>query len=464
MLYLCSVQQYGRDDTICALSTGRGGALGLIRISGKDALTVASTVFSQSLLEANGYKAYFGKLLDGTEVLDECIATVFLGPSSFTGEDTVEFAVHGSPYITERLLQLLTENGASMALPGEFTMRAYLNGKMDLAQAEAIGDLITSSNKASHKLAFGQMKGRLSQEIDSLRSELLHFASMIELELDFGEEDVEFASRPELQRLVDQLNTHIAKLLHSFRFGNAIHKGIPVAIVGEPNAGKSTLLNQLLEDERAIVSDIPGTTRDSIEERLHIEDVEFRFMDTAGIRDTQDKVERIGIDRSYAKAKEAAIVLFLVPASQIDLKEVHLQIQQLKDHSNDQEKKVLLVINKTDLSPEAAEIELQVSDTIAISAKDGTGLDKLRAALIEFVQEKGWTGDEVMITNVRHAAALQKALESLERVNEGLQNGLSGDLLALDIRQALRHLASILGEIDTEEILGHIFSSFCIGK
>lgn len=435
----------------------------MIRVSGKEALTVASTVFSQSLLEANGYKAYFGKLMDGNEVLDECIATVFLGPSSFTGEDTVEFAVHGSPYITERLLQLLTENGASMALPGEFTMRAYLNGKMDLAQAEAIGDLITSSNKASHKLAFGQMKGRLSQEIDSLRSELLHFASMIELELDFGEEDVEFASRPELQRLVDQLNTHIAKLLHSFRFGNAIHKGIPVAILGEPNAGKSTLLNQLLEDERAIVSDVPGTTRDTIEERLHIEDVEFRFIDTAGIRDTQDQVERIGIDRSFAKAREAAIVLFLVPAPELDLKKVHQQIEDIRSQSEDPEKKILLVINKSDLAPSNT-VESEIRDVVSISAKDGTGLDKLRAALIQFVREKGWTGDEVMITNVRHAEALQKALESLERVNEGLQTGLSGDLLALDIRQALRHLASILGEIDTEEILGHIFSSFCIGK
>jgi tRNA modification GTPase len=447
------------SDTIAAIATGGGGAIAIVRISGPEAIAIADKVFTarnrQSLSRAAGYTVHFGEIRDGAEVLDEVLATVFRTPHSYTGEDSVEISCHASPYIENRIMQLLVTSGARMAEPGEFTVRAFLAGKMDLSEAEAVADLIASTDRAQHSLAFGQMRGTVSSTLAGLRSELLGLAALLELELDFGEEDVEFASRSRLADIAGRVYAEIEKLAGSFLFGNAIREGIPVAIVGRPNAGKSTLLNALVGDDRAMVSDIAGTTRDRIEERVNIEGVGFRFIDTAGLRATDDVLEQMGIDRALEAASRARIVLLVVDAAEtIDIVE---QISELGLHPD---QKLLVVINKTDRqTPPFVPCE-----SLAISAKTGQGIKELEGWLAGAVDAGSLEAGAAVVSNARHYEALIRAQEATGRVSRGIIAGLSADLLAEDIREVLHHLGTITGEITTDEILGTIFSKFCIGK
>lgn len=464
------------NDTICALSTANGtGAIAVIRISGPGALSIISGIFSKDLSDAASHTAHFGRVRnEAGEIIDEVLLTVLREGKSFTGEHTVEIACHGSVFIQQQILQLLIRNGCRTAEPGEFTMRAFLNGKMDLSQAEAVADLIASQSKKAHEIAMNQMRGGFSSELKLLREKLIHFASLVELELDFAEEDVEFADRTELKLLVAEVLQYVQRLMKSFELGNAIRNGVPVAIAGAPNTGKSTLLNQLLGEERAIVSNIEGTTRDVIEETLNIEGILFRLIDTAGIREGAEEIEAIGIERSYEKIRQAQIVILLSDFSDkasvsqghgsMDTFEVAAWSDELQSEFPD--KKFIVLGNKLDLRATQVNDLLWPSPVkmLPVSARTGEGIAELKTWLVEQVQSGFDISQETIVTNVRHVEALEKSAFSLQQAAHGLETGITGDFVAMDIRQAMFHLGSITGDISTDDLLGNIFAKFCIGK
>ena len=446
-------------DTICARATAVGiGAIAVIRISGPEAISIVSKCFSKSLSFVDSHTVHFGifKSVNGF-TLDEVLVTIFHNGRSFTGEESIEISCHGSPYVQQQILDALVSSGCRMANPGEFTQRAFLNGKMDLSQAEAVADLIAAQSKKAHRIALNQLKGNLSSDLKVLREELISFASLIELELDFSEEDVEFADRSQLKELVSKVLETVNKLSSSFALGNALKSGVPVAIVGAPNTGKSTLLNQLLGEDRAIVSDEAGTTRDVIEETLNIDGILFRLIDTAGIRETNQNIEAMGIERSQQKIKEASIVLCLADASdQNNLSETQRWSGELtKTHPD---KEIILLSNKSDL------LKNDVKEGISLSAKEGIGIDALKSEMVKAVVGEMDLENDTIIANARHHEALIKTAEALEKANTGLNDGTTGDFIAMDIRQAMFHLGSITGDISTDDLLGNIFSKFCIGK
>ncbi len=459
------------NDTICATATAPGtGAIAVVRISGKKSLQVLWKVFkpvNKKVLKETmeSHKLYLGSIVDETKEIDEVLAVWFKAPHSYTGEDSVEISCHGSVFIQQKIVELLIKNGIRMADAGEFTKRAFLNGKMDLSQAEAVADLIASQSKMMHKVALNQMRGGFSKKIHQLRQKLLEFASLIELELDFSEEDVEFANRQELFILLNELKNELTHLISSFKYGNVIKQGIPVAIIGKPNTGKSTLLNALLNEEKAIVSDIPGTTRDAIEDTLIIEGYTFRFIDTAGLRHSDDRVESMGIERTYDKIEQASLILYVCDISQINEASVNKMLEEFKRYIEDESKHFILVANKIDkletIPPHLK--ELLNLDTLFISAKRKENIHLLAETLVDKVKDYRLQ-DDVIVTNTRHFEALSAALESIVQVKTGLKSDLPGDLLAIDLRQALHHLGTVTGEITTNEILGSIFSKFCIGK
>jgi tRNA modification GTPase len=446
-------------DTIAALSSAPGtGAVAMLRISGPNALEVAGRVAPSLPLEPLARRAYFVPLIDLDGQVDEGLITWFKGPHSYTGEDVVEIGVHGSPYIQQRVLQALLDGGARAALPGEFTQRAFLNRKMDLSQAEAVADLIASQSAAQHRLAIQQLRGGFGARIEELRQQLIDFAALIELELDFSEEDVQFAQRIELVALLDRLIDLCTELIDSFRFGNAVKQGIPVAIVGAPNSGKSTLLNALLKDDRAIVSDIPGTTRDTVEETMTIEGVLFRFIDTAGIRRTEDTVEKLGIERSYKKATGSSIVVLLADASVMSEGALRTEAAMLHQRIGDGPT-ILPVMNKCDLPGARTS-----GSMLSISARTGVGMEALQQAFLSHVHGLRTGQGDIVVTNARHVDALRKAKASLEDARKAIDLGISGELLAIDLRRAQHHLGEITGRITTDDLLGSIFGRFCIGK
>lgn len=457
-------------DTICAIATSQGGAIGMIRLSGPCAIAITSTLFHphQSDVKLAARKAYtltFGRLMDGEEIIDEVLVSLFRAPHSYTGEESVEISCHGSAYILQRVLQLLISSGARLAHPGEFTQRAFLNGKMDLSQAEAVADLIASTSAASHRLAMNQMRGEFSHELSLLRERLLHFTSLIELELDFSDhEELEFANRDDLKQLAQEIESKLSRLVHSFRTGNALKNGVPVAIVGETNVGKSTLLNTLVGDERAIVSDIHGTTRDVIEDCITLGGVLFRFIDTAGIRSTNDTIESIGIARTFQKIEQAEIVLWMIDATcaEEQINQLSSQILPLC-----KEKQLLILFNKADLVPATSLTTIPLptgTKSLNISAKSHQGISELEQWLLEAAQLPQLSQEDVIVSNVRHYEALQFALASIRRVSQGLANNLSGDFISQDIRECIFHLSDIVGEVTSNEILNNIFKHFCIGK
>lgn len=456
------------SSTICALATAPGiGAIAIIRLSGEEAITICNNVFhGKDLTKVDSHTIHFGTIKDGDKILDEVLVSVFIGKKSFTGENSVEISTHGSPYIQQQVLQLLIKNGAQSAGPGEFTLRAFLNGKLDLSQAEAVADVIAANSETSHELAMSQMRGGFSNEIQKLRELLIHFASLIELELDFGEEDVEFADRNDLKELVTKLNSALTKLISSFDYGNVIKSGVPVAIIGEPNVGKSTLLNALLNEERAIVSDIAGTTRDVIEDEMIINGISFRFIDTAGIRETTDSIEILGIEKAFEKLDQASIVLLLVDASKIKKDDLINDIKKIEDRIEGKNKRLIIVANKVDNTKDQEGVLKTftgIKNVIFVSAKLKDNVNAIEEKLFSFVQS-GALNNDVVVTNARHFEALTKANEALLKVLEGLDNNITGDFLAMDIRQALHHLGEITGDITTDDLLENIFSKFCIGK
>ena len=447
------------NETICALATAPGGALGIIRVSGPQSLEILSRIFTKNLSEAQPNTIHYGHIKDEVEIIDEVMVSIFRAPHSYTGEDSAEISCHGSRYILNKVLELLVQQGCRMAEPGEYTMRAYLNGKLDLSQAEAVADLIASSNQATHHLAMSQLRGHFSSELAQLRAQLLKLTSLLELELDFSDhEDLEFADRTELDKLAKNINKHISKLIHSFETGQALKQGIPVAIIGKTNVGKSTLLNRLLKDDRAIVSNVHGTTRDTIEDTIDIKGVTFRFIDTAGIRQTTDEVEKIGIGRTYSAMEKARIILWI-----IDEKPTNEEINEITHHTGN--KKVIIVRNKSDLSESNA---LTIADfpIISISAKFGTNIDALETVIYEAAGIPTLADSDIIVTNARHYDALTRAQESLNRVISSLQAQVPGDLVAEDLRQVLSELSEITGEgqITPNEVLGNIFKNFCVGK
>ena len=461
-------------STITAISTAPGiGGIAVIRVSGIDALKYSNIIFTSkkksfSLLQQVANTVSFGSIVNTTgETIDEVLVTVFRAPHSFTGEDVVEISCHGSVYVQQQILHLLLEQGCKLAKPGEFTQRAFLNGKMDLSQAEAVADLIASTSAASHRMALNQMRGGFSSELMKLRTQLLHFVSLIELELDFNEEDVEFADRMQLNNLATTIERLILKLSDSFRVGNALKNGIPVALVGETNVGKSTLLNVLLNEEKAIVSDIHGTTRDVIEDCVNVKGIIFRFIDTAGIRDTKDKIESMGIERTYQKIEQASIVLWILDCTQLS---EHIEWLTDRIAIKAQGKKVILVFNKIDkIAVEEREILGQFfnqleGERIYISARERINTDLLQKALINAAQLPEINPGDVVVNNIRHYEALQQAHSAIRRVIEGLESGISGDFLSQDIRECMHFLGEITGQISNDEILGNIFGKFCIGK
>ncbi len=483
--------QYTRhqlSDTIVALATPPGvGAIGVIRLSGPEALSIVQSVFKgKDLTKQPGHTAHFGALLtDDGEVLDEVLVTVFKAPNSYTGEDTAEVSCHGSPYILQKAIELFISKGARMAQPGEFTLRAFLNGKMDLSQAEAVADLIAASSAASHKVAMRQMRGGFGKQIQQLRQQLIDFASLIELELDFSEEDVEFANRDQLRKLVKEILNLLDELIRSFRLGNVIRRGVPTVIAGRPNAGKSTLLNALLAEERAIVSEMPGTTRDTIEEVLNINGVEFRLIDTAGIREAQDQIEAIGVEKTMEKVRQATLLVYVFDVGNTKLDEVLSDLEKLRSD----EMQLLVVCNKMDTDPHfkpkwltkptdptipdyfftegkrpnSTRYTLNPKHIITLSALHGMNIPYLREKLYEMVMAGG-SLESPVVTNTRHLEALEKAADSLRDVLKGMDQGITSDFIAMDIRRALTYLGEITGEVGVEDLLGNIFSRFCIGK
>lgn len=460
------------NQIIAAISTPAGmGGIAIIRLSGSGCIELVDKIFkspSKKLLkDQKPNTIHFGIILKEGEILDEVLVSIFKKPHSFTGEDSIEISCHGSTYIQQNILKLLFEKGATIAKPGEFTQRAFANGKMDLSQAESVADLIASTSASTHRLALNQMRGGISDKLIELRNKLLDFTSLIELELDFSEEDVEFANRENLKALANDIETHIKKLADSFSLGNAIKTGIPVAIVGETNTGKSTLLNLLLHEEKAIVSDIHGTTRDVIEDTINIKGITFRLIDTAGIRETQDEIENIGIERTFKKLEQASIVLWLVDA-ETDNEHILSLANKILPLLND--KKVILIFNKIDAVSADRKfikdnlLKDELPDRIFISAKYNDGIDKLEDKLIEVANIPDFGGQDIIITNLRHYEALEKALKAIQRINEGLDLNISGDFLAQDIRECMHYLGEITGQISTDEILGNIFGKFCIGK
>jgi tRNA modification GTPase len=463
------------EETICAPATALGGAIAVIRISGLQSVSICSKIFYPAdknikLSEQKGYTVVFGEIRAGNTVIDDVLITVFRSPHSYTGEDSIEISCHASPYIIRKVLELLISNGAISAQPGEFTQRAFFNGKMDLSQAEAVADIIASKTSTSHKIALNQMRGGFSSEISKLRTELLNFASLIELELDFGEEDVEFADRNKLKGIITMVKDLSDKLANTFLIGNALKNGVPVAIVGKPNSGKSTLLNALLMEDRAIVSEIPGTTRDTIEDTLVINEVEYRFIDTAGLRETADPIETMGIKKTYEKIMQASVVLMIDEISD-SAESINLRAQSIREKINDTEKRLIILINKIDTdtadSQKILQRKIRLDNTdrlLFISAREKTGLDQLRLVLNDITVKNKFDSDDVIITNIRHYEALLHVSESLARVLTGLENNIPEDLIAIDIRQSIHYLGEITGEITSDEILGNIFRNFCIGK
>ncbi|WP_306642393.1 tRNA uridine-5-carboxymethylaminomethyl(34) synthesis GTPase MnmE [Sanyastnella coralliicola] len=450
------------DSTICALSTAPGmGAIAMIRVSGPDAINLCHQLFSGDLVSAKSHTVKYGRFMEGERVVDEVVMTVFKGPNSFTGEDVIEIACHGSTYIQEEILRILVENGCRYAERGEFTFRAFFNRRMDLSQAEAVADLIAAESAGAHELALDQMRGGFSKEIAGLRKELINFASLIELELDFSEEDVEFADRTELTNLLLKINSVITALIDSFRSGNAIKNGVPVAIIGKPNAGKSTLLNALLNEERAIVSDIPGTTRDTIEDFVVIDGIKFRFIDTAGIRETEDVIEKIGVERSMNAFREANIITYLFDVNELSPSQLETELTTLNQELTEGQQ-LLIVGNKIDASK--VDLSGYPSEVLFISSLARKGLLELQESLINVSNLQAVSKEHSIVTNVRHHEALSKARITLQEVLTGMETGIPGDLMAIDIRKALHHLGEITGEITTDDLLGNIFGKFCIGK
>ena len=447
-----------QEDTICALATGGGlSAIAVIRLSGKEAIKITNTIFSRDILNVKSHTIHFGTISKNDKIIDEVLVSIFKNGKSYTGEETVEISCHGSTFIQNKILQLFINEGCRMATAGEFTMRAFRNGKLDLSQAESVADLIASESESAHQTALKQLRGGFSNELQEMRRKLIDFASLIELELDFSEEDVEFADRKQLEKLLDALSQELKKLIQSFKLGNVIKNGIPVAILGAPNVGKSTLLNTLLNEEKAIVSDIAGTTRDAIEDNLNIKGFTFRFIDTAGIRETSDTIENLGIKKSLEKAEISNIVLFIIDAD-AKLSKQLLELEKIKGITR---LKLLLVINKIDLNPQ---IKKDFKDAIFISAKKNQGIEALKERLLTFVNTAHLSNNETIITNLRHYEELQLTLNEIKAVRGGLDSGLTGDFLAINIRQALFHLGSITGEVTSDTLLGNIFGKFCIGK
>ena len=455
-----------QQNTIVALATPPGaGAIAIIRLSGKEAITIATEVFNsisgKELLKQKSHTVHLGNIVDGSRIIDEVLATVFKNPNSYTGENVVEFSCHGSSYIQQEIIQLLLRKGCRMATAGEFTLQAFLNGKMDLSQAEAVADLIASDSKASHQLAIQQMRGGFSTEIEELRIRLLNFASLIELELDFSEEDVEFANREEFQKLIKKITILLKKLIDSFATGNVLKNGIPVAIVGRPNSGKSTLLNSLLNEERAIVSNIAGTTRDTIEDEITIGGIRFRFIDTAGLRETTDEIEKIGVERALEKLEKSAIYIYLFDSTEMSVLEVKKELDSFTTTS-----KQLIVANKIDKASKEELFAINNSNLpfLTISAKSKDSLDVLSSSLLNIAGIEALDSNQLMLTNSRHYDVLIKSLEEISKVQEGIDNHLTGDLLAIDLRQALYFLGEITGKVSNDDLLGNIFANFCIGK
>ncbi|MEY4433934.1 MAG: tRNA modification GTPase TrmE [Bacteroidota bacterium] len=479
--YICIIEQVTMiyNDSIVALATPSGaGAISIIRVSGQNAIDIGAAVFksikNKDLTKQKTHTLHLGHIMDEGKTLDEVLISIFKGPNSYTGENTIEISCHGSTYIQQQIIQLLLRKGCRMANAGEFTLRAFLNGKLDLSQAEAVADLISSDNEASHQIAMQQMRGGFSNEIAKLREELLNFASLIELELDFAEEDVEFADRTQFHELLNRIEFVLKRLIDSFAVGNVIKNGIPVAIVGEPNVGKSTLLNALLNEDRAIVSDIAGTTRDTIEDELVINGIGFRFIDTAGIRETKDVVENIGIQKTFEKIEQAQVVLYLVDGEGLiadgALETLILAIN--KTQNQYPQKTILTIINKKDLITEQIIVTTQEKlstnnqqpSTIFISAKNKDGIDELKNQLLSYINTGVLRNNETIVTNTRHYDSLLKALDEIQKVKFGLESNLSSDLMALDIKEALYHFGLITGQVTNDELLGNIFANFCIGK
>lgn len=453
----------GADDTIVAPATPGGvSAIAVIRLSGKEAINITNKVFKgKDLSKQASHTIHFGTIRDGEQIIDEVLVSIFIAPKSFTKEDAIEISCHGSQYIVKQILQVLVKNGARLAKPGEFTKRAFMNGQFDLAQAEAVADLIHSDSAAAHQTALNQMRGGFSNKIKELREQLVHFASMIELELDFVEEDVEFASRDDLRRLIQQLQSVISPLIESFKLGNVIKNGVPTVIAGKPNAGKSTLLNVLLNEEKAIVSEIAGTTRDFIEDELVINGINFRFIDTAGLRETTDTIEAMGVERTHAKMRQASLIIYLFDLVNESIQDIFQEVNRLENLGIP----LIKVGNKIDKAkPEIIQKLEEAGDFVLISAQQKEHIDILKNKVLEAVNLEGFKSGDTIVTNMRHYQSLIATHQALEDVINGLNMGVTNDFLAMDIRQALFHLGEITGEITTDDLLANIFSKFCIGK
>ena len=459
------------DDTIFAISTPSGtGAIAIIRISGNKTFSILNQIFKSNISDFDLSKIksntiHRGSIIKSNEILDDVLVSIFKSPNTYTGQDIAEINCHGSSYIQQEILKLLIDNGARMAKPGEFTLRAFINGKFDLSQAEAISDLIHSNSSIAHKVAMSQIRGGFSKEINNLRIQLLNFASLIELELDFSEEDIEFADKSKFNDLIQLIKIELEKLINSFEIGNVIKNGIPVAIVGKPNVGKSTLLNSLLNEEKAIVSEIPGTTRDSIEDSIVINGFTFRFIDTAGLRESSDTIENLGIERTYKKIEEAAIIVYVVDITVTPIEEINKTIQNFREHIKDKDKKIIVVANKTDLlieSPKGLKSLMEL-ETVFASAKRKENLKLITDSLVQSVHNEN-ISNATIVTNARHYEALTKAYEATLKIENGLKNKISEELIASDVKNALHYLGEITGQITSDDILSNIFEKFCIGK